>query len=83
MGSQHGRLTHQATDKKHNPRLAKYTQGEWHRCWLLSSGQCIKTRDTKTCGGYGHGIPGEWAPKPVKTSTRLTRHPGDDSKGRL
>lgn len=40
-----GRFVRPEPGRKYYNHLAKHTRGEWHRHWLLTSGQYIKTSD--------------------------------------
>ena len=51
--------------RKYFNHMAKHTRGEWHRHWLLTSGQYIKTSDPDMRKGYGWKIVGESGPELV------------------
>lgn len=66
--------------RKYWNHLAKHTRGEWHRHWLLTSGQYIKTSDPDSGRKYGWKIVGEDGPELVKL---LRKPPGYTPKGSM
>lgn len=56
--------------RKYYNHMATHTRGEWHRNWLLSSGQYIKTSNPDMRKGYGWKIVGEPGPELVKLRNR-------------
>ena len=63
--------------RKYFNHMAKHTRGEWHRHWLLTSGQYIRTSDPDMRKGYGWQVVGEPGPELAAISTPPTRHRGD------
>ncbi len=61
--------------RKYWNHLAKHTRGEWHRHWLLTSGQYIKTSNPDMRKGYGWKIVGEPGPELVKLGSRTCPPP--------
>ena len=51
--------------RKYFNHMAAHTRGEWHRNWLLSSGQYIKTSEPNMRKGYGWKVVGEAGPELV------------------
>lgn len=52
--------------RKYFNHMAKHTRGDWHRQWLLTSGQYVKTSDPDMRKGYGWAVVGEPGPELVK-----------------
>lgn len=52
--------------RKYFNHMAKHSPGEWHRHWLLTSGQYIKTSNPYMRKGYGWAVVGEDGPELVK-----------------
>lgn len=48
--------------RKYWNHLAIHPRGAWHRHWLLTSGQYIKTSDPDMRKGHGWPIVGEFGP---------------------
>lgn len=49
--------------RKYYNHMAKHSPGEWHRHWLLTSGQYIKTSNPDMRKGYGWKTVGEDGPE--------------------
>ena len=60
--------------RKYWNHLATHTPGEWHRHWLLTSGQYIKTSNPDMRKGYGWAVVGEPGPE---LATLTIVHPKD------
>lgn len=56
--------------RKYWNHMAKHSPGEWHRHWLLASGQYIKTSNPYMRKGYGWAVIGEPWPELVKLRNR-------------
>lgn len=52
--------------RKYFNHMARHTRGEWHRNWLLTSGQYIKTSNADMRKGYGWKTVEESGPELVK-----------------
>lgn len=59
--------------RKYYNHMAKHSSGEWHRHWLLSSGQYIKTSEPDAGRRYGWKIVGEPGPELVNIFTPEAR----------
>lgn len=64
------RLVHPEPGRKHWNHMAKHSPGEWHRHWLLTSGQYIKTSNPDMRKGYAWKTVGEDGPELVKLRNR-------------
>lgn len=60
------RLVRPEPGRKYFNHMARHSRGEWHRNWLLTSGQYIKTSDPEMRKGYGWKMVGESGPELVK-----------------
>lgn len=56
--------------RKYWNHLATHSRGAWHRQWLLTSGQYIKTSDPDMRKGYGWAIVGEQGPELISLHDR-------------
>lgn len=54
--------------RKYFNHMATWTGGYWHRQWLLTSGQYVKTSDPDAGRRYGWAVVGEPGPELVNFS---------------
>lgn len=62
-GLRNSRLVRPEPGEKFYNHMSKHTRDEWHRSWLLSSGQYVKTSDPDAGRKYDWQVVGENGPE--------------------